>query len=177
MSLSVVNVSINSLVYQTKLDIISAFKEFLLQETEIENETLVVLLDKFKTDKIGVADVASKKGPKAPKAEKAAKRAPTAYNIFLSSQMKGLKASMAEGQAAWKKLKEDNPDLAKDSKALLLKYQNAVADGAAMDVENDVEAEAEIVANEDDVEAEDEAEDEEKDEEVLPPTKKKSSKK
>ena len=174
MSLSVVNVSINSLVYQTKLDIISAFKEFLLQETEIENETLVVLLDKFKTDKIGVADVASKKGPKAPKAEKAAKRAPTAYNIFLSSQMKGLKASMAEGQAAWKKLKEDNPDLAKDSKALLLKYQNAVADGAAMDVEDEAEAEAEDEAED---EEKDEAEDEEKDEEVLPPTKKKSSKK
>ena len=40
-----------------------------------------------------------------------------------SLQIKGLKASMAEAQAVWKQLIVDNFDIAKNCKALLLKYQ------------------------------------------------------
>jgi len=128
MALSAVNASINVLVYQTKIDTISAFKEFLLQESEIDKGTLVTLFDKFKEKisveyvAIGVKKAKVAKGPKA-EVEKAAKRAPTPYNTFVSLQMKVLKVSMAEAQAVWKQLKVDNPDIAKNSKALLLKSQ------------------------------------------------------
>ena len=183
MALSAVNASINALVYQTKLDIVAAFKEFLLQETEIDNETLVTLLDKFKTEKISVADVAiagqkGSKVPKAPKAEKAPKRARTAYSNFLSLQMKGLKASMAEAQAAWKQLKADNPAIAKDSKALLLKYQNPDAEDEAVEEAHtlpmDLIREANKDTASDDEDEDEEDEEEENEEEKIqesPPTK------
>ena len=159
MALSAVNASINVLVYQTKIDTISAFKEFLLEESEIDKGTLVTLFDKFK-EKISVDDVAKKakvaKGPKA-EVEKAAKRAPTPYNTFMSLQMKVLKVSIAEAQAVWRQLKVDNPDIAKNGKALLLKYQEETEENVIPLVESsDDEDEKPVESSDDEESSEDE---------------------
>ena len=155
MALSAVNASINVLVYQTKIDTISAFKEFLLEESEIDKGTLVTLFDKFK-EKISVDDVAKKakvaKGPKA-EVEKAAKRAPTPYNTFVSLQMKVLKVSMARAQAVWRQLKVDNPDIAKNGKALLLKYQEETEENVIPLVESSDDEEEKPVESSDDEES------------------------
>jgi hypothetical protein len=152
MSISAVTNAVEELVYQNSTDLVSHFKEFFLEKTNMSSEDLTVLLDEFvdknikkvakpSKKKVAVKSTATSTAASTSKEDKP-KRPTSAYNIFLGKMMK-MKMTMVEAQVKWSEWKTENPELS--SQGLLDKWvsENEPETEKASDVETEKASDAE----------------------------------
>ena len=159
MSITVVHGAVDSMVHQTRLEVVAMVKLFLKQETEISSSDLDTLMEKFQNEKIPEASTKASKVKKETKKKKLAdvdggeivvkeKKPQSAYNKFIGIAMRANKYPMMKAIECWNAWKAQNNDT-KDSNVLVTRYEEFLAQKGEKEVvkegsDEEEEAEAEL---------------------------------